>query len=149
MTITKETSQSISAKWGWGIQLVLSALLVLNGVFLFFYESSPSAFEQATGVSLSQFTQTYPTVANSIARDAQNLSILSTGLGLLALVVSWGGFRSGSRWAWNAIWVLVGLLAVLGVRGLVGGSPSVGVLFLFLTAVALVGQLLASRGLIP
>lgn len=148
MTIAKETSQLRTAKWGWGILLVLSVLLVLNGIFLFFFEGSLSAFEQDTGVALSQFRQAYPTVANNIAREGENLSIIFTGLGLMALVVSLGGFRSGSRWAWNSIWVLVGLFAVGGVRALVGGSPSVGVFYLFLTAMALVGQLLARKELV-
>lgn len=127
---------------------MLSAFLVLNGVGLFFIESSLSAFEQDTGVPLSEFRQAYPTVANHIAREGQTISILLAGLGLLALVVSLGGLRHHSRWAWNAIWVLVGVLAGLGVRALVGGQPF-GLISLFVAAVALVGQLLAGRGLAP
>ena len=119
MTNTNEKSQSRTAKWGWGILLVVSALLVLNGAFLFFYE-----------------------------QEGQTLFILLAGLGLLALVVSWGGFRTGSRWAWNALWVLVGLLAMIGVRALVGGE-SFSLWYLFIAAMGLVGQLLARRGLAP
>jgi hypothetical protein len=116
MNITQEPSQSRTAKWGWGILLVSSALLVLNGVFLFFLE-----------------------------QEGQTLFILLAGFGLLTLVVSLGGFRHGSRWAWNALWVLVVVLAVIGVRALVEGQ-SFALWYLFLAAVALVGQVLAYRG---
>jgi hypothetical protein len=119
MTSANEPSQSRTAKWGWGILLVVSALLVLNGAFLFFYE-----------------------------QEGQTLWIVLASFGLLALVVSVEGFRHGSRWAWNALWVLVGMLAVVGVRALVGGE-SFGLWYLFIAAMGLVGQLLASRGLVP
>ncbi len=119
MTITKETSQSRTAKWGWGILLVVSVLLVLNGAFWFFYE-----------------------------QEGQTLWIVLASFGLLALVVSWGGFRTGSRWAWNALWVLVGLLAMIGVRALVG-DESFALWYLFIAVMGLVGQLLARRGLAP
>lgn len=119
MTTAKESSQSRIAKWGWGILLVVSALLVLNGAVLFFIE-----------------------------REGQTLWIVLASFGLLALVAALGGFRHGSRWAWNAMWVLVGMLAVVGVRALVGGQ-SFGLWYLFIAAMGLVGQLLARRGLTP
>lgn len=119
MTIANEKSQSRTAKWGWGILLVVSALLVLNGAFLFFFE-----------------------------QENQTLWIVLASFGLLALVVSVEGFRHGSRWAWNGLWVLVGMLAVVGVRALVGGE-SFSLWYLFIAAMGLVGQLLARRGLAP
>ena len=149
MTTAKERSQSRTAKWGWGILLVLSALMVVNAVSLFFIEGSLSSFEQDTGVPLGEFRQAYPTVANHIAREGRNISIVLAGLGLLALLVALEGFRHGSRWAWNGTWVLVGVLAGLGVHALIGGNPFIGLISLFMTALALVGQLLARRGLAP
>ena len=119
MTNANEKSQSRTAQWGWGILLVVSALQVLNGVFLFFYE-----------------------------QEGQTLWIVFASFGLLALVVSVEGFRHSSRWAWNALWVLVGMLAAVGVRALVGGE-SFSLWYLFIAAMGLVGQLLAHRGLAP
>ena len=119
MINANEKSQSRIAKWGWGILFVVSALLVLNGAFLLFYE-----------------------------QEGQSLFILLAGFGLLSLVVSLGGYRHGSRWSWNALWVLVGMLAVIGVPALVAGQDF-ALWYLFLAAVALVGQLLAHRGLAP
>ena len=149
MTTTKERSQSSTAKWGWGILLVLSAVIVLGGVLSFFFQSGVSSFEQDTGVPLSEFRQAYPTVLDQLAREGRNLSILEVSLGLMALVVSLEGLRHGSRWSWKASWFLGGALAALGVHALFGGNPFVSLASLIMAALALVGQLLARKGLAP
>ncbi|MBI2917495.1 MAG: hypothetical protein HYY01_05820 [Chloroflexi bacterium] len=135
-------------KWGWGILIVVSAVLVLNGVGLYFLSASPTTFEQDTGVPIAEVRQAYPTVADQVVREGQNISILSAAFGVLTLLVALEGFRHGSRWAWNATWVLVGWLVVGGLQALVvGGRLDIGGFFLAFAAVALVGQLLARRGL--
>ena len=149
MATAKEKSQSSAAKWGWRILLVLSAVFVLGGGLSFFLEFSLSTFEQDTGVPLGEFRQAYPTVANLLAREGRNMSIFEVSLGLIALVVSLEGLRHGSRWSWNAIWVLGGALTALGVHALFGGSPFVSLFSLIMAALALVGQLLARKGLAP
>ncbi|MFW5942541.1 MAG: hypothetical protein ACOCXI_12125 [Chloroflexota bacterium] len=113
---------SRSSRWGWGILLSLSVLLTLNGLALYFF------------IADSQLMKT--------------VSVMEIGLGLLVTVVSWEGFRRRSRWAWHATWVLVGLLAALGLHILFGGAePGVGLFYLALAAVGLAGQLLAGRSL--
>ena len=111
-----------TVKWGWGVLLTLSALLALNGVTLYFF------------------------IADShLMRTA---SLLELGLGLFALGVAWEGFRRGSRWAWKIFWILVTLLAILGIHILVGGELGVSLWYLSLAVVALVGQLLAGRNVL-
>ncbi|HSM57507.1 MAG TPA: hypothetical protein VK879_15250 [Candidatus Sulfomarinibacteraceae bacterium] len=113
---------SRSSRWGWGILLSLSVLLTLNGLALYFF------------IADSQLMQT--------------VSVMEVGLGLFVMVVSWEGFRRRSRWAWNATWVLVALLAALGLHILLGGEePGVGLFYLSLSAIALLGQLLAGKSL--
>jgi hypothetical protein len=121
MISNKENSLPRTAKWGWGILVALAALLTLNGLALYFF------------------------IADS--HLMQTTSVMEIGLGLMTAVVAWEGLRSGTRWAWNALWVLVVLLAVLGVHILLGGESGVGVWYLSLAVVALLGQLLAGKGL--
>lgn len=121
MLRTTESNMPRAAKWGWGILLALSIMLTLNGIMLYFF------------------------IADS--HLMRTVSVLETGLGLLTLVIIWEGFRRGSRWAWNATWVLVTLLGVLGLHILTGGDRVVSLWYLSLAAVALAGQMLAARGI--
>lgn len=122
MIAQQERSRPRAATWGWGILLALTAMLALNGVALYFFIAE-------TGV-------------------VQTAAVLEIGLGLLALAVTWEGFRRGTRWAWNATWILVAMLAALGLHLLLGGGEAeVSAWYLALAAIALVGQLLAGRGL--
>jgi hypothetical protein len=120
MVTNREKSLSRAARWGWGLLVTLSALLALNGLGLYFF------------------------IADS--HLMRTVSLMEIGLGLLALVVAWEGFRQGARWAWRAIWVLVALLAVLGLHILLEGDMGISMWYLSLAAVALLGQLLAGRG---
>lgn len=143
-----QTNQSRTSKWGWGILLAISALLALNGVMLYFFSASPDVFEQDTGVPMSEVRQSYPTVVDQVVEEGQLISILLAAMGLTTLMVAWEGFRRRTQWAWNTLWVLVGMLAVAGLRSaLLGGRPDIGGFYLALAAVTLVGQLLARRGL--
>jgi hypothetical protein len=143
-----EGTQTRTQKWGWGALLVISALLALNGVGLYFISASPSTFEQDTGVPIDEVREAFPSVADHVVREGQIISILLAGLGLLALMVALAGYRQGSRWAWNTMWVLVGLLAVLTVWTIaVGGRFDIGGFYLVMAVVTLAGQLLAGRGM--
>ncbi len=146
MTIARERSKRRTQKWGWGILLVVSTLVALNGVIWYFMGGSLSTFEQDTGVPLNEFRQAYPTVADQMAQQARQVAIWFGAFGLLALAVALEGFRHRSRWAWKATWVLVATPAASGVLMLVKGDP-IGLFYLVFAAVALVGQLLAGRGL--
>ena len=132
-------SQSRAAKWGWGILLVLSTLLILNGVTWFFTGPRLSWIEEL-GI-LEEFRQAYPVIAENYATNARQVALWYMSFGLLALLVALEGFRNGSRWAWYATWVLVAALAAVGVLYLTG----FGVVMLGLAVIALVAQLLARR----
>ena len=69
------------------------------------------------------------------------------GLGLLALIVALAGYCHGSRWAWYAMWTLIGTLASSSVWAFGGGGRlDIGGFYAGLAAVGLLGQLLAWRG---
>lgn len=129
--------QSRLAKWGWGILLTVSALLVFNGVIWFFIG------HRREGAEIEGFRQAFPSLAQQMATNAQQVAIWFMSFGLMALLVALEGFRHGSRWAWNALWILVAVLAAIGIlyRG------GFGVILLGLLPIVLVGQLLARRRL--
>lgn len=145
----RERAQSRTAKWGWGILIALSALLILNGAGWFFVGPSLSFFEMDTGVSLEEFRQAYPTVARNIATNARQVAIWFMAFGALALLVALEGYRHGSRWAWRASWVLVAAPAAVGINVLAGGEGAFGFGILGVAALGLAGQLLARWGLEP
>ena len=145
VSVTETRAQSRAGKWGWGIVLVVSVLLVLNGVALFFMSADPIIFEQDTGVPMAEVTQTYPPVAEHVVHEGQLTSIMLAGLGLLTLVVALEGYHHGTQWAWNAIWVLVGLLAAITVFIGIQRRFDIAAFYFLFAALALVGQWLARR----
>jgi hypothetical protein len=64
--------------------------------------------------------------------------------GSLALLIALEGFRNGSRWTWYALWVMIAALVAVGIL-YVGGF---GAGLLVLAVVALVGILLARKGVV-
>jgi hypothetical protein len=117
MNTIETKSKTRLSKWGWGIHLAVTGLLVLNSVGLYIFIAS--------------------------TREEQTTAILLGGLGFLALVVALEGARHHSRPAWNAVWVLVGALSLIGVHITVLGELTVGVFYLSLAGITLVGQFLA------
>lgn len=143
------TKQSGVAKLGWGILLVISALHIF---YISWFFSGPNIMlaniAERTSLDQSEFQQGSPSAFDVITLVARQFAIVNAALGLLALLVSWKGFRHGSRWAWRAMWVLVAaLMAVAATFIMAGGVTPTALVFLSLGAVALVGQLLARRGL--
>jgi hypothetical protein len=133
-------------KWGWGILLILSAFMFVQGVAGYFIIKSPGILDQFIGAQMSEVRQSYPTVADQVVRQADNFSILSAGFGLLAFVMAWEGLRHNARWAWNAYWIVIGTLAAIAFNTLVRDGK-LDTLAFFYIVVAVVGQLLAHRGL--
>jgi hypothetical protein len=109
------------AKWGWGILLVISALLALDGLIWYF-------------------------VGPSIIH-ARLVAVLLIGFGVLALLVALEGYRNGSPWAWYSSWILV--MALLAVGGIEVGENEYlfGFLMLGFAVLAFIGQLLARKDL--
>jgi hypothetical protein len=114
---------SAAARWGWRVHLIVSGLLILNGVGLYLFIVDTHV-EQTIGVLLAAF-------------------------GGLWLMVALEGSRRASRWAWNATWVVVGALIAVGAHTLRGDRIDVPVTYLALAVVALVGQLLVRREVEP
>jgi hypothetical protein len=133
MIATKRTLQAVGARWGWGLLLIVSALLILNGVVWFFVGP-----QRVVG-DIQAFGPGHPDFLHQMSKTRQQEAIWYLSFGLLALLVALEGFRHGSRWAWNAMWVLVGATTAVGLLYLQG----FGVFMLGAAAVAVVGLGLA------
>lgn len=137
MKNTEIRNNSILVKIGWGILLATCALVSLNGVLWFFFGP-----QQAVAF-LQEFGQVNPIIAQQMETNARQVAIWYLAFGLLALLVTLEGLRRRSRRAWYAMWILIPLLAALGVLYVDG----FGVGLIGLAALALVGQLLAGKGI--
>lgn len=147
MSVPTVTAMTRSQKAGWVILLVISAMLILNGLVWFF--SGPgvnvSYTAEVAGIPTEEFTGLYPEVEKHLARNARQMAVWFAAFGSMALIVTREGFRHGTRWAWHATWAVPAALIAIGLVYTVGvgelafdnvGFGSIGV-------VALIGQLLA------
>lgn len=143
-------SQSRAAKWGWGILLVVSALLILAGQF--WYRSLPQMLleniAEFGNLEPGDFMQGEPSSFDVITLIARGYGAGYAALGLMALLVAIEGYRNGTRWAWMTMWVLVLAYAAIAGIFMLPGDYAPGLGSFALAVVALVGMLLARRGLV-
>jgi hypothetical protein len=142
-------SQSRTARWGWGILLGLSCLLIFAGVnwFMTLPDLALENIAERTSLEPAGFMMGETSAFDVITLIARGYGAGYAALGLLALIVALEGYRHGARWAWLAMWVLVAAYAALAfTMGAERGNPF-GLVILLLAAAALVGQMLARTGL--
>jgi hypothetical protein len=144
-------SQTRAAKWGWGILLIMSALLTLAGVnwFITLPDMNLENIASRTGMEPAGFMTGEPSAFDVITLLARGYGVGYAALGLLAFLVALEGYRNGSRWAWTAIWVLVAAFTALAAIFTIAAegvyAASLGILAF--AVIALVGMLLARQGL--
>jgi hypothetical protein len=145
-------NQSRAAKVGWGILLVMSTLLLLAGInwFITLPELALENIAERTSLEPAGFMMGEPSAFDVITLIARGYGAGYAALGLLALLVALEGYRNGTRWAWMAVWVLVAAYTALGAvfTWAAGGVNPMGLGILAFAVVALVGQMLARKGLV-
>jgi len=152
ITTLETRSQSRAAKVGWGVLLVMSALLMLTGInwFMTLPELALDNIAERTTLEPAGFMVGEPSAHDVITMIARGYGVGHAALGLLALVVALEGFRHGTRWAWMAMWALaLAYAALAGTFLLAGETYALSGGLLSLAAISLVGLLLARRGLAP
>lgn len=144
MNDDQEHIQSKPARWGWGIQLVISALLVVNGLsWLFIGPNNSSSYQaQELSITAAEYHQNYPNAASGVERNARQVAIWFIAYGALALLVFQQGYRYGPPWVWTAGWIQVAVLVAIGILYLAG----IGIILLPLAVIGLVGQILIRAG---
>lgn len=146
-------SQSRAARWGWGILLGLSALLIFAGInwFITLPDLALENIAERTSLEPAGFMIGESSAFDVITLIARGYGAGYAALGLLALLVALEGYRNGTRWAWMAMWVLVIAFTALGASFTIsaeGVNPHpLGIGSLAFAVVALVGQMLARTGL--
>lgn len=151
MVSNNQTNSRIkTAKWGWGILFSMSALLTLAGVswFLSLPKMALENIAEYAHLEPGVFMQGEPSAFDVIAVIARGYGAGYAALGLLALLVALEGYRNGSRGAWTAMWVLVAAFtAIAGIFMLAGETYTLSLGVLAFAGLALVGLLLARKGL--
>lgn len=151
MKTNHENGRSRTAKLGWGILLGLSALLVFAGInwYVSLSQMTLENISDRTSLEPDGFMTGDPSAFDVITLVGRGYGTGYTALGLFAALVALEGYRKHSRWAWKAMWVLAVLFIVIAINfTLAAGelyAPSFG--GLVLAALALIGLLLARRGL--
>ena len=142
-------NQSRAAKWGWGMLIGVSALLMLAG--LSWYFSLPQMLLENIveygNLETGDLTQGEPSSFDIITLIARGYGAGYVGLGLLGMLVGLEGYRNGTRWAWIAMWVMVSAYIAMAGIFLLSGDYVPGLGCFVLAVVALVGMLLARNGL--
>ena len=141
-------SQSRAARWGWGILIGVSALLMLAGLGWYFSlpEMLLENIVEYGNVESRNLIQGEPSAFDVITLIARGYGAGYAALGLLGLLVGVEGYRNGTRWAWIAMWVLVSAYIALAGIFMLSGDSAPGLGSLVLAVFALAGMLLARRG---
>jgi hypothetical protein len=146
----QEYSRTRTAKAGWIILLVVSALLILAGQF--WYRSLPQMavenIAEYANLEPGDLMQGEPSSVDIISLIARGYGAGYAALGLMAVLVALEGYRNGTRWAWMTMWVLVlAYAAIAGIFLLAGETYALSLGLLGIAVIALVGLLLARKDL--
>ena len=129
---------------GWWVLVTTGVLLLANGVWLVTSVANPEVFASDAGVAMDAVAASYPTVVDLANVRGTLVGILLTGLAAVALVLAWGGLRTGSRVAWAALALVACTLAVLAAYALAVGTTMVATIYLVYAAAMSVGLALAA-----
>jgi hypothetical protein len=150
MGTNRENMRSKTAKWGWGILFIMSALLILAGIGWYFGlpEMALENIAERTSLEPDGFMVGKPSAFDIITLIARGYGAGYAVLGLMALLVALEGYRNGTRWAWMAMWVLVLAYATIaGIFLLAGETYALSLGVLAFVLVTVVGLPLARKGL--
>jgi hypothetical protein len=149
MTSEETVRPTRVARVGWGILLLVSALMLLNGPTWFFVgpRMSVSYAARVDGVPVEEFIQGHPQVVDHLRHNARQVAIWYGAFGLMAFICGLHGLRTGARWAWFATWVEVAAPIAIGLSYLGDELSWDNLGGLAIGGLGLVGQLMAWRGL--
>lgn len=149
MTINnQQSSEKAYQKYAWIILFGISILLVLNMLFLFFAPVS-DIFESDTGVSWAEFSTDYPNVANAYLLEQRLLYAGFLGIALFGVIITFGAFRKGHRWAWYAMWVFPATLTLTAILLAFHDQMGISIFYIVFILVSVIGLLLPYRKFFP
>ena len=129
----------------WLVMSVLGALLVLNMLFLIFVGGGSDPLEAGTQASPAA---AIADLESRIVAQERTLAIGYLGFALFATAIAYGPYRDGSRWAWNAMWILPGILGVTAASMFISGSIGIGAFYAAFAAAVTVVQLFGRGGIV-
>ena len=143
---TARMSANPRTRWGWRILMLVGALMLLDGAWLFVAGGSGDVFAADTGVGMAEVQEAYPSVVDVMNRRGRLLGLLVAGLGLVTVVASSGRRTSDARNAVGAVGVTSLAVATY---VLSAGNVEVGVVYLVFGALAVGGVALVGSATRP
>ena len=145
----REGHTSRSGQVAWLVVLAVSALVGAYGVFLFFIgpDMVLENISERTSLGPDDFRVGSPSALDVMTVVVRQTASFAVAVGIMALIAGWHGYRTGSRWAWWAMWGVPVAIAGTGIGFIVpaGIGPQV-VMFLGIAAVVAVALLVARGG---
>lgn len=133
----------------WLILFILEILLLLNLIFVIAFAEGPDDFQADTGVSWTEFSQTYPSVAIGFQMVLRGFLTFFVGLTLFALFVTFFAFREGLRWAWYAMWIFPATVTLTAIFFAISETPDLATYYGIYAVVVVVVLLLPIRRFFP
>lgn len=146
MNMASGRTQTRTQKLGWGILILISVLMALNGVAWFFVgpARTPAYMANVAGMPEAEFRETFPALVDGLARNRRQVGVWYTAFGSMATLVAFRGFRHGPRWAWTTSWLVPAAPAAIGIVYMPGGRLDIeSAVLLAFGGLALLGQVLA------
>src|SRR5690606_7498994 len=97
--------------------------------------------------SVEDFETTYPAAATHLVTNTRWVAAYLVAIGATGVLAALVGSRRGERWAWYVTWVSVATVFAVVAIALPEGVGAFSAMMSSLGVVALIGQLLARRGL--
>ena len=135
------------AKWGWGILIGMSALLTLAGIgwVISLPEMATENIAEYAMIDTSVLRQSV--AFDIISMIARGYGAAYTAIGLMGLLVAREGYRRGTRWAWNVMWVPAASFAALAATFMQAGeSPGLSLGIFSFALITVFGLLIARQG---
>jgi hypothetical protein len=130
----------------WGV-IAVSALVLIYGLVLFFNgpDMVLTNISERTTLGPDDFRVGSPSALDVMSVVVRQAASFTAAVGFMGLIAGWRGYRSGSRWAWWAMWGVAAAIAGTGLGFVLAGAVAQTVTFLGLAALTSVALLVASR----
>lgn len=143
MTALMEQRVSNGRGRGWLVVAIVSGFVLLSAIYPLVVPVDESDFEGETGVVWAEFQTEEPAVADYLAREARAVAVAAIGFAALALGLAAGPLRQGEASAWRVLWIFPAALTLIAVVFLLSGGVIIGVMYLVLVGLTVLGLLLS------
>ncbi|MFX0167950.1 MAG: hypothetical protein ACFE89_01225 [Candidatus Hodarchaeota archaeon] len=144
--------ERVYEKYGWVVFLALGLLWLVVGLNQIFLPSglAETDVQHILGMSLSELETLSPVVMDYVRWLYGTIGVLKVSWTFLMLAITLTGYRRGEKWAWYALWLVIGTLVGSGLFNTLFYSDVLEWLqWIIIASISLVGLLLPYRKFFP